>query len=109
MDQETYLPLPLTLTREGHGLTQIERTPHAAIYRDDRGGFEVVRILRRREREFMGKVFPAQEVYPATSQWGELGWTYLAGDEAGARRRFEWLNAIATLPRPQKAKNAPPV
>lgn len=67
-----------SFTRDGFSYRQIWRGGDVAVYEyNSRGGsFEVVVILVEGERVKFGKLTPAHEVYPTTSQWGTYGWTF---------------------------------
>jgi hypothetical protein len=83
--------LPIEIKQGQFALSQVERLKNAAIYeKTSEGkprGFEVIRI---REQKAGTAVYPgnrivereAQEVYPASEQWGTYGWTLATLPEA---------------------------
>ena len=54
------------------------------LYPDSPGRFEVWRIRVRGKRNLKGEEYPEMEVIPATTEWGQYGWTF-----------FELRDAIA--------------
>lgn len=70
---------------------QIKRSPRYAIYAQKRSSddrviaYEVIAIRRGGGKEFRGKYILPYEMYPKTSQWGSLGWTYRHIEDAIAK------------------------
>jgi len=83
----SYLPIKTDFSYGGFRLVQIEREGDHAVYRRvaEHGGiqYEIIYIHRQEEKTFQGKVYPASEIYPSSSQWGVFGWTFV-GTEADA-------------------------
>lgn len=55
-------------------------------------GYEVVVIRIRKEHEAFGKYFPETEALPRNEEWGIYGWSFQAGNLAGAEKR--WLSLL---------------
>lgn len=72
-------PLPKVITRKGFVYTQIERTDEKAIYRQEQNGIlighEIFYIRHDKEREIMGKLYPASEGYPGETAFGVSAWS----------------------------------
>jgi hypothetical protein len=88
--------LPVELGIEGRTLRQLERSATAAIYEliGSQGflyGYEVVKIAIRKESEQFGTVFPEREIYPCSSQFGKMGWSYGSVNREQAFERFDRL------------------
>lgn len=68
--------LALTFNREGFAYQQIWRQKDVAVYQYGPGRYELV-IIRIQETHPLpgGKLLPCREAYPASSQWGQYGWT----------------------------------
>lgn len=81
-----YLTLPLTFTKSGWKFSQVERFGDWAVYEKQKGerikSWELIKILRHDGREFVGQFFPPSEMYPSSSQWGNLGWTFTSKKQA---------------------------
>lgn len=84
------------ITKKGFIYEQIKREGNKAIYtqkRDDRDSksvhYEVIIIKSHDGYEIAGNKIPAGEVYPSSTQWGALGWTFL--DLREAENKFKKL------------------
>ena len=88
--------LETTFTKKGFKYTQVTRKGNFAIYKQENvkvkkpvPHYEVVEIKSHNGYEIGGsKIVPA-EVYPGSTQWGLLGWTY--SDLDSAKERFNKL------------------
>jgi hypothetical protein len=49
--------------------------------------YEVVKLRIEPGKEIFGKFYPRHERYPSSEKWGKYGFTYLASDLEGARKR----------------------
>jgi hypothetical protein len=83
-------------TKKGFKYTQVTRKGNAAIYKqvnaklkDPKATYEVIQIKSHNGYEIGGSKIAAAEVYPGSTQWGLLGWTYL--DLPTAEKRFKML------------------
>jgi len=88
--------LEITFNKKGFKYTQIVRKSSHAIYQQENVSvknsskrYEVVEIKSHNGYEIGGSKIAAAEVYPGSSQWGLLGWTYL--DLKSAEKRFNKL------------------
>ena len=94
---DRFEPLASIIDRGTYRLTRLRRLGNVALYErfnrdlDRVSSFEVVRIRRAPAGEVFGRLLPAREVYPSTSEWGQYGWTYQ--HEVNAVRKFEVLVA----------------
>jgi len=89
-----YKPLAMEFTKYGFRMSCLVREGDVAIY-EQRGAaeagvwYEVVVVRRMEAITFtLGGVqvrHEAQEVYPGSSQWGQMGWTYRTLPEAETR------------------------
>lgn len=84
------------ITKKGFIYKQLKRVGNKAIYsqkRDDRDAtqirYEVIVIKSHDGYEIAGNKIPAGEVYPSSTQWGTLGWTFL--DLPEAENKFKKL------------------
>lgn len=99
IEQESLTPkatqkvLPTVFRHAGRTFTQLKRDGMAALYKLSGAGYEVVVIQNQKAREHLGFSFRECEVMPTPAQWGIYGWSYLAGDLAGAEKRYESLLA----------------
>jgi hypothetical protein len=87
--------------REGFDYRQIWRQGGVAVYAygvPER--YELI-IIRIQEEHSLpnGKLFPVREAYPATSQWGQYGWTLGPKDRALA---IHIGKSIVDLPQTQR-------
>jgi hypothetical protein len=57
--------------------------------------YEVVKLRVWPAEEYFGRVYPERERYPPSEEWGTLGFTYLASDLEGARKRWRELTGAA--------------
>jgi len=83
-------------TKKGFKYTLVTRKGDVAIYeqvnaklKDSKSNYEVVQIKSHNGYEIGGSKIVAAEVYPGSSQWGLLGWTYQ--DLPAAEKRFKRL------------------
>ena len=83
-------------TKKGFKFTQVARKGNAAIYKqvnaklkDSKPNYEVIQIKSHNGYEIGGSKIAAAEVYPGSTQWGLLGWTYQ--DLPTAEKRFKKL------------------
>jgi hypothetical protein len=89
-------PIDKEFTVHGRTLNQLARSATAAIY-EIRGmknllyGFEVIRIKVKPQTEVFGRVSVEQEVYPSSSQFGRMGWSFGSNDRKAAFARFDKL------------------
>jgi hypothetical protein len=79
-------------------LKQIKRKGDVALYElyGANGmlyGFELIIIKIRKAREAFGKFYPEHETYPASEDWGSLGWSYGQNFRSTAVKAFETLAA----------------
>jgi hypothetical protein len=88
--------LEKVFTKKGFKYTQVERKGNFAIYKQENVKvkkpvlhYEVVEIKSHNGYEIGGSKIAAAEVYPGSTQWGILGWTYL--DLDSAKKRFNKL------------------
>lgn len=82
--------------KKGFKYTLVERKGDVAIYKQEnakikapRANYEVVQIKSHNGYEIGGSKIAAAEVYPGSTQWGLLGWTYQ--DLPAAKKRFKKL------------------
>jgi hypothetical protein len=87
----TQKALAKELQHGGRTFTQLKRDGMAALYKLSGAGYEVAVILKQKAREHLGFSFRECEVMPTPAQWGIYGWSYLAGDLAGAEKRYQSL------------------
>jgi len=80
--------------KKGFKFTQVTRKGDVAIYKqesvavkDPKANYEVVIIKSHNGYEIGGSKIAAAEVYPGSTQWGLLGWTYQ--DLPAAEGRFK--------------------
>jgi hypothetical protein len=83
-------------THDGRTLRQLARTDKVAIYQliGYQGlvyGFEVIRIRVQKEREAFGTVLKEREVYPASSQFGYMAWSFGCNQKSQALERYSML------------------
>jgi len=88
--------LPIEFGQEGRTLRQIKRSGKAAIYElsGTQGllyGYEVVVIDAEKERERFGKTFIEREIYPSSSKFGKLGWSFGREHRKQAFEKFDIL------------------
>jgi len=83
-------------SKKGFLYTQLQRVGMKAIYSQVREDtettttwYEVVVIKSHDGYEIAGNKIPPGEVYPSSTQWGVLGWTY--GDLQSAEKKFKKL------------------
>lgn len=88
--------LEKTFAKKRFIYTQYKRVGNKAIYtqkRDDKEckqvRYEVIIIKSHDGYEIAGNKIPAGEVYPSSTQWGTLGWTFL--DLPDAENKFKKL------------------
>lgn len=88
--------LEKVFTKKGFKYSQINRKGDIAIYKQEnpkiknpKANYEVVQIKSHNGYEIGGQKISAAEVYPGSSQWGLLGWTY--SDLKLAENRFNKL------------------
>jgi hypothetical protein len=72
-----------TIVKKGFKYTQIKRDGSKAIFlqeRDDKDSvlkkYEVIVIKTHDGYEIGGNKIPPSEIYPSSTQWGTLGWTF---------------------------------
>ena len=69
----------------GFNFQQITRKNNYAIYRKTKEGvrnYEVVVIKSHDGKDIMGRYYEPSEIYPASSNWGHDGWTYISLESA---------------------------
>jgi hypothetical protein len=83
-------------TKKGFAYTEIKRVGNKAIYKqvheeiqEAKPHYEVIVIKSHDGYEIAGNKIPPGEVYPSTTQWGVLGWTYV--DLEDAENKFKQL------------------
>jgi len=83
-------------TKKGFVYTQINRIGNFALYKQELQNiktfnpkYEVVHIKSHNGYELGGVKIPAAEVYPSSTQWGALGWTFT--ELSLAEKRFKKL------------------
>jgi hypothetical protein len=83
-------------TKKGFKFSQVTRKGNAAIYKQEsvsinnpKPVYEVIQIKSHNGYEIGGSKIAAAEVYPGSTQWGLLGWTYQ--DFPAAEKRFKKL------------------
>lgn len=88
--------LETEFVKKGFKFTQINRKGNVAIYKQEslsvespKANYEVVQIKSHNGYEIGGSKIAAAEVYPGSTQWGLLGWTYQ--DLPTAEKRFKKL------------------
>jgi hypothetical protein len=88
--------LETKFSKKGFNYTQVTRKGSFAIYQQQNNkiknsskNYEVVEIKSHNGYEIGGSKIAAAEVYPGSSQWGLLGWTY--SDLKSAENRFNKL------------------
>lgn len=75
------IPLPKTYNKNGYRFQEIERQGDVAIYSqfcpDAQRivAYEVFEVVKQPAGEIKGKAFPAKEVTPSNSDWGQKGYT----------------------------------
>ncbi len=79
--------LPLQFTKKGWDHVQTKRVGNLAIYRRSKPTspaphFELIRIRQGKPYQLAGIDFPATELYPSETQWGQQGWTHKTEPEA---------------------------
>jgi len=79
--------IPLEFKYDGFSFKQLERVGNIALFEKthpsaDRKFYEVVKIKISPDQTILGKFIPEHEKYPASSEWGELGWSYSILSEA---------------------------
>lgn len=82
--------------KKGFKYTQVTRKGNIAMYKQEstsiknpKPAYEVVQIKSHNGYEIGGSKIAAAEVYPGSTQWGLLGWTYQ--DLPTAEKRFKKL------------------
>ena len=75
--------LPLEISKKGFIYLQIKRTKDVAIYKQKNADdtmkgewFEVIKIKSHNGMTLGGNYIPPSEMYPSSTQWGVLGFTY---------------------------------
>jgi hypothetical protein len=75
--------LPLEIIKKGFVYTQIKRVKDTAIYKQKsldvavkREWFEVIKIKSHNGMTLGGNYIMPSEMYPSSTQWGVLGFTY---------------------------------
>lgn len=75
--------LPLEISKKGFVYTQVKREKDIAIYKQKsldevvKGEwFEVIKIKSHDGMTLGGNYIPPSEMYPSSTQWGVLGFTY---------------------------------
>jgi hypothetical protein len=83
-------------TKKGFKYTQVVRKGDKAIFTQERAekgsvmkNYEVVLIKKHNGYEIGGSVIPPSEVYPSSTQWGALGWTFQSIEDA--RKKYDTL------------------
>ena len=83
-------------SKKGFIYTQLKRVGNKAIYSQKREEndakqlrYEVIVIKSHDGYEIAGNKIPAGEVYPSSTQWGTLGWTFV--DLQDAENKFKKL------------------
>ena len=81
--------LPLEISKKGFVYTQVKRLKDVAIYKQKNldktvkgQWFEVVRIKSHNGMTLGGNYIPPSEMYPSSTQWGVLGFTYQGIEDA---------------------------
>lgn len=81
--------LEKTFTKKGFTYTQHKRVGMRAIYVQRRveadaqqEWYEVIVIKSHNGYEIAGNNIPASEIYPSSTQWGSLGWTFSSLQDA---------------------------
>ena len=94
--------LKLEFESKGWSFRQVARKEKAAIYRRERAecagawDYEVI-IVRCHDAHIWpnGNLTPAGETYPASAQWGALGWTFSSASHRNpakaAKSKFDSL------------------
>lgn len=88
--------LPLEINKKGFAYTQIKRVNDIAIYKQksldvELNGewYEVIKIKSHNGMTLGGNYIPPSEMYPSSTQWGVLGFTY--NDLSAAEDRFKQI------------------
>ena len=88
--------LETKFNKKGFNYKQVIRKEEFAIYEQTNAkiknpskSYEVVQIKSHNGYEIGGQKIAAAEVYPGSTQWGLLGWTYI--DLESAEKRFNKL------------------
>jgi hypothetical protein len=75
--------LPLKITKKGFVYTQLKREKDVAIYKQksldeqvSQSWYEVIKIKSHNGITLGGNYIPPSEVYPSSTQWGVLGFTF---------------------------------
>jgi hypothetical protein len=83
-------------TKKGFKYTQVVRKGDKAIFTQERTekgsiikNYEVVVIKKHNGYEIGGNIIPPSEVYPSSTQWGTLGWTFQNLEDA--RKKYDTL------------------
>lgn len=90
-------PLKTTFRSDGFDFKQIAREGRIAVYEQSKGSFwawEVIIIGKRPPRVLNGVALGASERYPASEQWGSMGWTCMSRERA-----FEKMDALLAVNR----------
>ena len=81
--------LPLEINKKGFVYTQLKRVKDTAIYKQKSldiavksEWFEVIKIKCHNGMTLGGNYIPPSEMYPSSTQWGVLGFTYQTQKEA---------------------------
>ena len=88
---EEYAPIEKEFRKYGDDFKQEFRDGEYAIYSRTSEGrekpsYEVIILRPQKETVSFGRVFPAKEAYPTSSQWGTFGWTIPDSMEAAMSR-----------------------
>jgi len=88
--------LPLEINKKGFTYTQIKRVNDIAIYKQksldvELNGewYEVIKIKSHNGMTLGGNYIPPSEMYPSSTQWGVLGFTY--NNISAAEDRFKQI------------------
>ena len=102
-------PLPERFTLDGFDFRQLIRSGAVALFEKRKPGrklavWEVVIVQKREAGSIEGKSYPAREVMPSPSDWGDAAWSF--SDLARARQKFSELVQLRDQPR-QSAVSTP--
>lgn len=90
--------IPQEFNKHKRDRVLLRRSEKAALYKVvDNGGYEVIRILKRKEDCFIGKSKIADkgdEFLASSSSWGANGFTYTEKEEQRALDKFEECSAV---------------
>ena len=101
--------IPEKFTKKGYKHILVKREENVAIFKrhsvssSKKYHYEVVIISSHNGITINGNYIEPGELYPSSSQWGDVGWTCL--DLEAAERRFEYAKKQVQQSKENKEKN----